>query len=335
VLNSLQRGRTMPSSQATSTCFGVADCLRPAKAPEVEEVTTPATTVDDTDFELEDSDTGVTQDDEETPLPAEVPRQLCAGLYNDPSEEELQTKTQPPPVVVSRPVQPARPVSAPQHVPESPGKGADPDAAFSFAETFFVFDYDDTILPSTWINRQGLRLDARSSPTTEQMALLGEVAALTAKTLRLARQRGTVIFITNGERGWIELSCQKFMPTLAPLLESVKMVSARTTYEGPSAPSPVDWKVCAFEDELAHHFGGDGLLDPTKRKNVLSLGDGNAEREAVLTTTRELPNCFPKSLKFVERPDISQILKQHELILNNFDSIVDRVGNMDLRIQCP
>jgi hypothetical protein len=31
-----------------------------------------------------------------------------------------------------------------------------------------------------------------------------------------------VVLVTNAERGWIELSCQKFMPTLFPSLENVK-----------------------------------------------------------------------------------------------------------------
>lgn len=38
----------------------------------------------------------------------------------------------------------------------------------------------------------------------------------------MAKQLGTVVLITNAERGWIELSCQKFLPTLFPALESVK-----------------------------------------------------------------------------------------------------------------
>jgi hypothetical protein len=287
-----------------------------------EEERTPGTTTVDTDSELD-----TIHDEDETPCPAEVPRQLCAGLFDD---EESETAEAPPlpPVAVSRPVQPARPVAPPQ--PSS----MDKTASYSFAETFFIFDYDDTVLPSTWVNRQGLRLDSNSVPTPQQMAALGEVAALTAKTIRMARQRGTVIFVTNGERGWIELSCQKFMPTLAPLLECVKMVSARTKYESPSAPTPVDWKVCAFEDEPSSHFGEDGLVDPNARKNVLSLGDGVYEREALLITTNSLSNCSGKSLKFVERPDISQILKQHELIQGNFDGIVNHAGLLDLRIQC-
>jgi len=316
----------MSTAQVAASSSSASACLPPAKA-RVEEESTPATVDPDTDSEHDDS-FGLRDGDE---TPSEAPRQLSAGLYEDPTEEELEARrqSQPPPVHVARPVQPSAPAPAPASATASQDKG------FSFAETFFIFDYDDTILPSTWINRQGLRLDAASQPNPQQLAILGQVAALAARTIRLARQRGTVIFVTNAERGWIELSCQKFMPTLMPLLETIRMVSARTTYEGPSAPSPTDWKVCAFEDALLMHYGESALADSSQRKNFLSLGDGNHEREALLRSTASLPNCYPKSLKFVERPDISQILKQLELISGNFESIVNHAANLDLRIQCP
>ena len=61
---------------------------------------------------------------------------------------------------------------------------------------------------SSSVQRQGLRFDAASIVTTAQRELLAEVAAVVGKTLRAARQHGTVVLVTNAERGWIELSCQ-------------------------------------------------------------------------------------------------------------------------------
>ncbi|CAJ1449625.1 unnamed protein product, partial [Effrenium voratum] len=89
-------------------------------------------------------------------------------------------------------------------------------------ETLFIFDWDDTVLPSSWVQGQGLRLDESSEVLAWHREQLSQVAAAAAETLRLAKQLGTVVLITNAERGWIELSCQKFLPTLFPVLESVK-----------------------------------------------------------------------------------------------------------------
>jgi len=340
-------------------CSVMATCGAPSCKDADEEIT-PATALPDAESDGDSSPFGCESDEGfETPKAHEneelpqAPRQLTAGPPPPPMDQEeapQQLTAGPPPPLsdeVPRQLQQGPPpplssdantaVSAPRQTEPLAQKAqaASKEGDFTFEETFFVFDYDDTILPSTWIQRQGLRLDSGSKPTPEQMAYLGEVAAVAAKTLRLARQHGTVIFVTNAERGWIELSCQKFMPTLAPMLENIRMVSARTTYEGPLAPSPLDWKLRAFEDHLARHFGEEVLSDVSVRKNVLSCGDGIHEREALLASTMTLPSCFPKSLKFVERPDISQIIKQHELISSAFDNIVHHAGNLDLRIRCP
>lgn len=63
-------------------------------------------------------------------------------------------------------------------------------------------------------------------------------------------------------------------------------------------------------------------------------GDSVHERAALLRATIELPNCRSKSIKFVERPDIDQMLKQHALVTSSFDQIVHRDGNLDLCINC-
>jgi hypothetical protein len=164
---------------------------------------------------------------------------------------------------------------------------------------------------------------------------LGKVAAVAAETLRIAKQHGTVVLVTNAERGWIELSCQKFMPTLLPSLENVKAVSARTSYETPEVSSPLDWKLRAFESEIYRIYGLEAMNKcGGGRKNVLSLGDSFHEREALLQVTASLPNCRSKSLKFCERPDIHQICKQHSLVTSCFDQIVHHDGNLDLCIRC-
>lgn len=205
---------------------------------------------------------------------------------------------------------------------------------FSPEETILIFDWDDTILPSTWVQQQGLRLDEESTPSDVQRQELNEVARAAMETLRIAKQHGTVVFVTNAERGWIELSCQKFLPTLYPTLENIKLVSARTLYESATVVSPIEWKINAFNAEIALFFGDDVECDATRRKNCLSLGDSMAEREALLRVTSKLPNCRSKSLKFVERPVIGQICKQHALILGCFDKIVQHDGNLDICIKC-
>jgi len=218
--------------------------------------------------------------------------------------------------------------AAPAGDGEEPTGQAEP---FSEDDTVFIFDWDDTVLPSTWVQGQGLRLDGSSRLTAAQREELAEVARAAAETLAAAKQHGEVVLVTNAQRGWIELSCAKFLPTLLPILENVKLLSARTAYESPEVSSPLEWKLRAFEAEIMRIYGEEGC---GRAWNILSLGDSLHEREALLRATAEMPNCRSKSLKFVERPDVAQICKQHTLVTSAFQQILHHDGNLDLCIRC-
>mmetsp|Transcript_101169 Transcript_101169/g.321282 ORF Transcript_101169/g.321282 Transcript_101169/m.321282 type:complete len:264 (-) Transcript_101169:101-892(-) len=217
---------------------------------------------------------------------------------------------------------------------ESPGDSAAwPDVimgtSFSAEETLLIFDWDDTILPSTWVQQQGLRLDEGSVPTDEQFAMLQRMADSARGTLQGALQRGRVIIVTNGEQGWVELSCWKFMPSLAPILEGVPIVSARSTYEKQGIVSPFEWKLHAFSKEI-HGFYADSGSDV--RRNILSLGDSMHEHMALAQVTQGMTNCRAKALKFVSFPELEQLIEQHELVGRRMDDIVDHDGDLSLEV---
>merc|ERR1712113_631447 len=90
--------------------------------------------------------------------------------------------------------------------------------------------------------------------------------------------------------------------------------------------SAFDWKYRAFEREIR----------PSERcwDNVLSFGDSAHEREALIRATQTIPRCRTKSLKFVERPEIEQLLRQLKLLNGCMDDVVLHDGNLDLCIQC-
>lgn len=64
--------------------------------------------------------------------------------------------------------------------------------------------------------------------------------------LELAVKYGRVYIITNAQEGWVEFSCQKFMPEVLPVLDKVKIISARAKY-GQQFPHDIPkWKLHTF-----------------------------------------------------------------------------------------
>lgn len=202
---------------------------------------------------------------------------------------------------------------------------------FSMEETLLIFDWDDTMLPSTWIQEQGLRLDDASVVAEEQRQIFDLAAQTASNLLALAKTFGTVVLVTNAEQGWIELSCQKFLPQLYPQLDGVRMVSARSSYEPQGITSPFEWKYQAFNWEVHRYYFSSG---PNCRRNMISFGDSAHERQALIRVAQDLPSCCVKSLKFMERPNVEQLKRQHELVTGYFQDVVNHDGNLDLCIRC-
>eukprot|EP00918_Siedleckia_nematoides_P007670 GHVU01016648.1.p3 GENE.GHVU01016648.1~~GHVU01016648.1.p3 ORF type:complete len:128 (-),score=23.01 GHVU01016648.1:218-601(-) len=120
------------------------------------------------------------------------------------------------------------------------------------------------------------------------------------------------------------------MPSLKPLLSKIRQLSARTAYEAEST-TPFDWKKLAFRHVLHDHCQ---QLDANESLNAISFGDSLHERVAILSLAKELQmcreDCTIKSVKFMDRPEIDDLKKQHDLIVTCFPWIVDSKEDLDL-----
>lgn len=158
---------------------------------------------------------------------------------------------------------------------------------FDPENTLIIFDWDDTILPSSWISVRNAEKAAsrQSSPlstpdaytnslinsidsfgnaderdmglNSDLQGVLDELSEKVCVTLQLACGLGKVVIVTNAERGWVELSGARFMPkVLNKLYElGISVVSARSLYESAFNPTPISWKLEAFYTLIQQTFG--------------------------------------------------------------------------------
>lgn len=193
-------------------------------------------------------------------------------------------------------------------------------------ESLILFDWDDTLFPTSWIQQQGL-MQARSI-NEMQKAHLKQLAQVVSRTLDMAVQIGNVVIVTNAEKGWVESSCEAFMPSLLDSLQGISIVSARSTYEPHGVHEPSEWKRRAFTREVESFYG-----DRTEQqRNIVSLGDSLHEQSALAFVTQGAENCCGKSLKFMERPHIDQLIYQHQFLSECFLDVVEHHGDLDVEI---
>lgn len=192
--------------------------------------------------------------------------------------------------------------------------------------TVIVFDWDDTLLASSFLHQKGYRLDNTMPADEEVDTQLKQLEASVCNVLTLAMKYGEVNIVTNAETGWVQLSAQKFIPGVVPLLSKVTVISARSTYEAQHPDAPLKWKFHAFQERVAP------LADIKANKHVISFGDSHVEREAVRAVTRGMNNTRCKSVKFAERPSMEQLRRQIELVTNCFGYIYTHDGDLDLML---
>jgi len=228
------------------------------------------------------------------------------------------------------------------------GKAASTLPSTYSSNTVIMFDWDDTLLASSFLSARGYRVDCVESPAllsdASDAAQLRAQEQCVVALLTLALSYGAVNIVTNAETGWVELSAQKFMPAVLPLLSRVNVLSARSTFEPAYPEAPLKWKYYAFHERLRSVFGDscmDGrageadiasLAAGDMKKNIVSFGDSHVEREAIRAVTRGVPGWRCKSVKFAERPTVEQLRRQLELVSNCFHYIATHPADLDLQL---
>jgi len=196
--------------------------------------------------------------------------------------------------------------------------------------TVIIFDWDDTLLASSFLHSKGYRLDTNMPPCDEVDNGLKQLEQTVIGVLNQALQFGDVNIVTNAETGWVQLSAAKFMPGVVPLLSKCTVVSARSTFESEFPDAPLKWKYQAMHERLNHHYTSNQTSD--KSRHVISFGDSHVEREAVRQVTKVFDGVRCKSVKFAERPSMEQLRRQIELVSSCFQYIYTHDGDLDLML---
>ncbi|OQR92973.1 hypothetical protein ACHHYP_03029 [Achlya hypogyna] len=192
--------------------------------------------------------------------------------------------------------------------------------------TVIVLDWDDTLFPNSHLTRRNYPLEEGSFVLTKSdhvllTKLVEHIAVFLAACIEANR---TCIIITNGEAGWVEASCTRFMPSLLPLLSNLQIVSARTGFEH---KYPIDeWKVACFTQELAKIMGHKSHA----QQHIISIGDSHYERVALQAFSCKMPLAKTKSVKFVHVPSMEDLIRQVKLIQTYLAHLCSHPGHLDL-----
>ena len=193
-------------------------------------------------------------------------------------------------------------------------------------DTLVIFDWDDTLLASTWLAEN--KCDLLSTiPMEENIANeLQKLEKSICELFDMAMKVAKCVIITNAEENWVQLSCKKFLPKVADYFDRLTIISARSTYREAPPGTPLLWKFFSVAKYLTY-LTNNGM----EIKNIISFGDNCIDHQAI----KKVIFCAFKStnvkcVKFAERPLCSNLTMELNVVRNSYNKIYNYKGNMDL-----
>ena len=191
--------------------------------------------------------------------------------------------------------------------------------------SIIIFDWDDTLLPTSFLTPGGVFDENMKIPEIE-MDKLSKLEHAVLKILTEAVEKGNVYIITNAGNGWVEYSANKFYPSIMPILEKIKIISARGLYEKMYPGNSRQWKIEAF-------LNIQKSVNMKLVTNIICVGDSLFEIEAGRILASKFTEAFIKTIKFREAPKLDELLKQLKLVCIQFGSIYSSIKNLTIRVE--
>ncbi|KAI9906162.1 hypothetical protein PsorP6_014300 [Peronosclerospora sorghi] len=206
-----------------------------------------------------------------------------------------------------------------------------------------LLDWDDTLLPNTHLAKLGFTSEDQAFQVPNDcVSVLAELANEVETFLTACLKLGTCYIVTNGLQGWVERSCERFLPNIVPLLKRMTIISARSSFENVFPDRPIEWKIAVYHDILAKRglmqmariqtHSGYVQQQECELQQVIALGDSHVDRCAIQYVAQRTPKIQLKSIKLLDNPSMTQLRKQVHLLGTFLEQLSTHDETLDLEL---
>jgi hypothetical protein len=192
--------------------------------------------------------------------------------------------------------------------------------------SIIIFDWDNTLLNTSIISKYGLYSEMKKYPIND-LIQISLIETLIFELFEKSFKKGDTYIITNSEKGWVEYSCKKFYPNFYPLLSKLTIISSRK-YKKTHPKNFFMWKI-----ETLDRFIMDYNYDCNLPTNIISIGDSFGDINASKRLKNKFKICFLKTIKFFQFPNIIDLQKELDLLLDKFDYLISNCKNWNIKVE--
>ena len=192
--------------------------------------------------------------------------------------------------------------------------------------SLFIFDWDDTLFPTTSLIKEELaNIDVNNMPD-EIGLLISTLEEAVINIINLALNKGNVYIITNSSLNWFNYSSNNYFPNLKNIIDKIKVISARDEYGYMNPTDNKIWKKKAFLDLTKD-------INTNLITNIICYGDSMIELEAAKILASQFNDSCLKTIKFKENPEIEDLIRQLSLIEDKFNFIFSNPKSLSIKIE--
>jgi hypothetical protein len=150
---------------------------------------------------------------------------------------------------------------------------------------------------------------------------------VSTRLIEMALEVGQAYIVTNATLEWVEESAARWAPNLLPVVEKVRVISAREKWSMSFPQDVYQWKIHTFRE--LHHY----LPSVDSVMNIVAIGDADFEMQAALSMGEQFENAVVKTVKLKRLPSPAELVKQLELVQEKFDLIHKRGRSLKISLE--
>ena len=195
--------------------------------------------------------------------------------------------------------------------------------------TLIIFDWDDTLFPTTWTVLNNINIGDQNTHS-KYIVYFSKLDMLLYKLLSECLRFGTIIIVTNAVLKWISIASSILPNTQKLLNKNIQIVSARDEYQEKYPDRPDIWKKMVFQDLVSKYF------NKYPFQHIISVGDAEHEFNALTDLYNEssiTKNRLLKTVRFIREPSFDALIDELEVLVNCIHKVLTRQQHVDLKFK--
>lgn len=191
-------------------------------------------------------------------------------------------------------------------------------------KTLIIFDWDDTLFPTTLLVSKGIDL-SNPTPSNQYISLFTKLDNTLFNLLSNLVQHAQIAIVTNAVKKWVDISLVTLPKSKVLINKHIPILSARDLHKQEFPKDMKQWKRQTFKK----------IAETNKNfTNIISVGDAEYEYLATIDLYDKMAHSKKKLLKTIRlfpNPSFESLINQLDLLSNSFHKIISCNRHLDLK----